>query len=70
MLFDVQTRSASACRVPALSIVEDLEVLEDCVREPDARVPSLPIEKLDLESTPEGLDHRVVIAVADGSHRG
>ncbi len=41
-------------RVPALSIVEDLEVLEDRVRELDARVPSLPIEKLDLETTPEG----------------
>ena len=56
--------------MPASSIVEDLEVLKDRVREFDASVPSLSVKKLHLEPAPERLDHGVVIAIADSAHRG
>ena len=49
--------------------MEDLEVLEDRVREFHASVPSLSVKKLDLEPAPERLDHGVVVAVSDGAHR-
>jgi transposase-like protein len=55
-------------RVPALTVVEDLEVFEDRVRELDAGAPSLPVEQLDLHAAPERLDDGVVEAVADGTH--
>jgi len=52
-------------RVTALAIVEDLEVLEDGIRELDVGPPVSAVEELDLHPAPEGLDDRVVVAVAD-----
>src|SRR4051812_24112781 len=49
--------------------VEDLDVLEDRVREFDPRLPAARVEQFDLHPRPERLDHRVVITVADRSHR-
>jgi hypothetical protein len=51
--------------VTALAIVEDLAVLEDGIREFDAGPPVSAVEELDLHPAPEGLDDRVVVAVAD-----
>ena len=56
--------------VAALAVVEDLEVVEDRVGQFQAGAPSLAVEQLGLHPSPEGLDHRVVVAVADGSHGG
>src|SRR3954452_25314799 len=56
--------------VPAAAVVEDLEVVEHRVGQLDAGVPSMAVEELDLHPGPEGLDDGVVVAVADGSHRG
>ena len=40
-------------RVPALAVVEDLEVFEDRCGEFEPGAPPLPIEKLDLHPAPE-----------------
>tara|TARA_B100000315_G_C14580941_1_gene590427 strand:+ start:183 stop:692 length:510 start_codon:yes stop_codon:yes gene_type:complete len=55
--------------VAALAVVEDLEVLEDGVGQLDSGPPAFPVEDLDLESRPEGLDYGVVETVADRAHR-
>ena len=55
--------------VTSLSVVEDLEVLEDRVGELDASLPLATVEQLDLHAAPERLDDRVVEAVTDRSHR-
>ena len=56
-------------RVTALAIVEDLEILEQRGGEFDPRVPPLAVQKLDLDATPERLDHGVVVTVTNRSHR-
>jgi len=56
--------------VPAAAVVEDFEVVEHRVRQLKAGAPASAVEELDLHAGPEGLDDRVVVAVADGSHRG
>jgi hypothetical protein len=38
----------------APTVVEDLEVFEDCAGEFDACSPALSVEQLDLHPTPEG----------------
>jgi transposase InsO family protein len=53
--------------VSTSAVVEDLEVLEDRVREIDASTPAAGVEQLDLHPRPERFDHRIVIAVADGA---
>ena len=53
----------------ALTVVEDLQILEDRIREFDACLPTLAIEELNLHSAPERLDHGVVVAISDGTHR-
>ena len=55
--------------VTSLAVVEDLEVFEDGVGQFDAGPPSLPVEQLDLHSSPEGFDDGVIEAVADRTHR-
>jgi len=55
--------------VSAAPIVEDLQVLEDRFRQFDSRFPSLSVEKFDLHTAPELLDHRVVVTVAHRAHR-
>ena len=45
--------------MPSLPVVEDLQVLEDRVRELHSGVPPLSIQQLDLHPRPEGLDDRV-----------
>jgi len=55
--------------VTALSVVPDLEVIEDRVGELDAGVPLLAVEQFDLHPGPERLDHGVVVAVTDAAHR-
>ena len=55
--------------VAALAVVEDLEVLEDRVGQLEAGPPPLAVQQLDLHAAPERLDHGVVVAVADRSHR-
>ena len=57
------------CTVPALAIVEDLEVFEHGVGQFDPRFPSFPIQKFGLHSAPERFDDGIVIAIADRSHR-
>lgn len=56
--------------VPTSAVVEDLDVLEDRVRELDPRLPLLPVQQLDLHARPERLHHRIVQAIADGPERG
>lgn len=55
--------------VPSTTVVEHLDVLEDRVRELDARLPRLPVQQLDLHRRPERLHHRIVEAIADGPER-
>jgi hypothetical protein len=45
--------------VAALTVVEDLEVLEDRVRQLDPGPPAPAIEELDLHPAPERLDESV-----------
>jgi hypothetical protein len=56
-------------RMAGPSIVEDLEVLEDCIRKFDTRFSTQPIEQFILQAAPEGLGHCVVVAASDGSFR-
>ena len=49
--------------VPSLTIVEDLEVVEDGVRQLDSCAPTLPVEEFDLHPAPERLDEGIVVAV-------
>src|SRR4029450_5483189 len=56
--------------VAALSVVEDLQVLKDRIRQLDAGAPAVSVQQLDLHPRPERLDHGVVVAVADRPHRG
>jgi hypothetical protein len=56
--------------VAALAVVEDLGVVEDRVGQFQAGSPSLAVEQFGLHAAPERLDHRIVVAVADRSHRG
>lgn len=53
----------------ALTDVEDLDVLEDRVRESDSRPPLLPVQQLDLHRRPEAFHHRVVQPVTDRPER-
>lgn len=57
------------CGVAALTVVEDLEVLEHGVGELDTAAPALPIEEFGLHPSPERLDHGIVEAIADAAHR-
>lgn len=45
--------------VATLTIVEDLEVLEDGTGQFDSSHPALSVEEFDLHAAPEGLDDRV-----------
>jgi len=56
--------------VPTAAVVEDFAVVEHRVRQLEAGAPALAVEELDLHAGPEGLDDGVVVAVADGPHRG
>lgn len=55
--------------VAALTVVPDLEILEDRVRQLQPRPSPLTVRQLHLHPRPEGLDHRIFIAVADAAHR-
>jgi hypothetical protein len=52
----------------ALAVVEDLEVLEDRIRQLDSGPPDPSVEELDLHPAPERLDHRVIEATPDRTH--
>ncbi len=52
----------------ALSIVEDLQVFEQCVGEFEARFPALGVKQFDLQSRPERLDNGIVMAISDCAH--
>jgi hypothetical protein len=52
-------------RVPALAIMEDLQVFEASVGELCAGAPPLSVEQFDLHSAPKRLDDGVVIAIAN-----
>ena len=67
--FELYRREPSELAVATLAVVPDLEVLEHRVGEFESGVPLLPVQKLDLHSRPERLDHGVVVAVADTAHR-
>jgi hypothetical protein len=56
--------------VASLPVVEDLQVFKDRVGELDTGPPPLAIQQLGLHPGPERLDHRVVIGVTNGAHRG
>lgn len=47
-----------------------LEVVEDLVSQVHLRLPSMPIERLQLHSRPKGFHEAIVGAVTDRSHRG
>ena len=51
------------------TVVVDLDVFKHYVREFQPGPPLLPVQQLHLHGAPEGFDHRIVIAVPDGSHR-
>jgi hypothetical protein len=53
------------CRATALAIVEDLEVLEDRVRQLHPSPPAPTVQALDLHPAPERLDHGVMEATPD-----
>ena len=55
--------------VAALAVVEDLEVVEDRVRQLDACLPSLAVQQLGLYSSLGRLDDRVVEAITNRPHR-
>jgi hypothetical protein len=46
-------------QLASATVVEDLDVLEDRVRELDAGLPATRVEQLELHPRPERLDHRV-----------
>lgn len=50
-------------------VMPDFDVVVDCAREFDPGLPALAVEQLDLHAPPEGLDYRIVVGSADGSHR-
>jgi len=56
--------------VAALAIVEDLEVVEDRVRQLDASAPPFSVQQLDLHPAPERLHDRVVETIPDRTHWG
>jgi hypothetical protein len=55
--------------VPALAVVEDLQVLEQGVGQLDPGALPFPVEQLGLNPAAEGFDHRIVVTVADGVER-
>jgi hypothetical protein len=68
--FKFDRRQHAETRVASPAVVEDLDVFEDRVRELDPGLPAAGVEQFDLRPRPERLDHRVVIAVTNRSHRG
>src|SRR6266545_7673045 len=54
--------------VPAARIVEGLQVVEDRRSQFLPRLPTMPLEELELQSREERLGQAVVEAVADGPH--
>jgi hypothetical protein len=54
--------------VPALAVVEDLQVLKDRIGQLNAGPPALPVQQLDLHPGPERLDHGVINPGADPAH--
>jgi hypothetical protein len=57
-------------RVPALPVVEDLDVVEHRVCQLDPGSPLLAVEQFDLHAGPERFDHDVAQPVADGAEGG
>jgi hypothetical protein len=55
--------------MPALTIVEDFEVLEDGVGKLHPSALASPVQQLDLHSAPERLDDRVIETITDRAHR-
>ena len=53
------------CRVTALAVMEDLEVLEDRVRQLHPSPPAPTVQEFDLHPAPERLDHGVMEATPD-----
>ncbi|GAA3782748.1 hypothetical protein GCM10022206_22410 [Streptomyces chiangmaiensis] len=56
--------------VPALPVVENLQVLEQGGGQLQSGAPPSAVEQFDLAPGPEGLHHRLVHSVPDGAHRG
>lgn len=54
----------------SLSVVERFDVVGHGERELDHGAPALSIKQLDLHRAPERLHGSVVVAIADGAHRG
>ncbi len=67
--FVLHARDHAKRRVSASPIVEDLQVLEDRIRDFNTGLPSRSIEEFDLHGAPGRFDHRVAVAVAHGAHR-
>ena len=61
LTFIFDGRYHSKCRVPASSIVKDLEVLEDRVGELNPSAPAFAVQEFDLHTAPERLDDGVGI---------
>ena len=53
----------------ALAVVEDLQILEDRVRQLQSCMPLAVVEQLGLNPARERFHHGIVIAVADRAHR-
>jgi hypothetical protein len=56
--------------VASLPVMEDLQILKDRIGQLETGGPSPAVQELGLHPGPEGLDHGVVVGVADGAHRG
>ena len=52
------------------ALAKDLQVLKDRISQLEAGPPAVPVQQLDLHPGPEGLDHGIVVADTDATHRG
>ena len=55
--------------MPAITVVEVLDVVGDGHGQFELRGPTLSIQQFDLHRSPKRLHRRIVVAVAYGSHR-
>src|SRR2546423_5980567 len=61
---ELDRRQHTERRVPALTVMEDFQVLEERGGQLQTRGPDLPVQELDLHATPERFHQRVIEAGA------
>jgi ABC transporter substrate binding protein len=67
---ELARRQHTERRVPALTVVEELQVLEERGDQLQTRRPDLPVQELDLHAAPARLHHGVIEAGAHRARRG